>query len=126
MGLRIAALALNEVYGKNLPGVKSPVYSNMRIEKSRTMLSFEHTSGLVQKGKQVTGFMIAGIDGVFLPARAKIIGKTIMVWNEKIKEPVAVRYAFNNTATGNVFDQDGLPLAPFRTDNWQIDTSTIK
>ena len=70
--------------------------------------------------------MIAGNDGVFHPAHAKIIGKTIMVWNEKIKEPVAVRYAFNNTATGNVFDQDGLPLAPFRTDNWPIDTSTIK
>ncbi|HEY0355152.1 MAG TPA: sialate O-acetylesterase, partial [Flavisolibacter sp.] len=126
VGLRLADLALNEVYGKNLSGVKSPVYSNMRIEKNRAVISFEHTSGLVQKGKQVTGFMIAGIDGVFHPANAKIIGKTILVWNEKIKEPVAVRYAFSNTAIGNVFDQEGLPLAPFRTDNWPVDTSTIK
>jgi sialate O-acetylesterase len=43
-----------------------------------------------------------------------------------VKEPVAVRYAFSNTAVGNIFSKEGLPLAPFRADDWEVDTSSVK
>ncbi len=45
-----------------------------------------------------------------------------MVWNNKVKQPVAVRYAFSNTAIGNLFSKNGLPVAPFRTDHWEVPT----
>ena len=57
-------------------------------------------------------------------AQAIIKDDTVIVFNEKIKTPVAVRYAFNNTAIPNLFSKDGLPINLFRTDDWEIDTNT--
>jgi sialate O-acetylesterase len=47
----------------------------------------------------------------------------LVVWNKKVKEPVYVRYAFSNTAIGNLFSKEGLPVVPFRTDNMPVDTA---
>ena len=70
--------------------------------------------------------MIAGEDKIFYPAEAKIEIDKLLVWSKQVKKPVAVRYAFGNTAIGNIFSLNGLPLTAFRTDNWQVDTSKIQ
>ncbi|RYF80422.1 MAG: hypothetical protein EON98_13485 [Chitinophagaceae bacterium] len=72
----------------------------------------------MQRSKTIVGFSIAGADKIFHPADAKMVGNTIILSSNEVKEPVAVRYAFSNTAIGNVFSKEGLPLSPFRTDNW--------
>ena len=82
--------------------------------------------GLICKDKEISQFQIAGADIIFIPAQAKIVGNTIVVTNKSIKNPIAVRYSFSNTAIGNVFNKEGLPLNLFRTDNWEVETSAIK
>ena len=71
-------------------------------------------------------FFIAGDDKVFLPAQVKVDRKKILVWNKDLKTPVAVRYAFSNTAQASLFNEDGLPVNLFRTDDWEVDTSAEK
>ena len=126
VGYRLANLALTETYGKNVGGYLSPLYKSMVIIKNRIVLSFDNTAALTANGKKINGFFIAASDQKFYPADAKIEGNKIIVWNKHVAQPVAVRYAFSNTAVGNVFSGEGLPLSPFRTDDWQIDTSAIK
>src|SRR5690606_14515113 len=70
------------------------------------------------RDKQVNGLYIAGADRIFYSAQVKFMNDKIIVSHKKIKAPVAVRYAFSNTAIGNIFNVAGLPLAPFRTDDW--------
>jgi sialate O-acetylesterase len=65
------------------------------------------------------GFAIAGEDKKFVPAKAKIVGpNTIEVWSDEVKQPVAVRYAWADNPVCNVYGASGLPLTPFRTDDW--------
>ena len=93
----------------------------MEINKKKITLHFNHvTNGLLQKGKELTEFFIAGKDKVFHKAKAKIVGNTVVVSSKNVKEPVAVRFAFSNTALPNLFNKDGLPASAFRTDNWKI------
>ena len=125
VGLRLARLALSMVYNINFTDARSPSLSSMHIENDRIVVTFKHTSGLKHTGSAITGFFIAGNDGIFHPANAKIQGNMVTVWNKMVKHPVAVRYAFSNLAEGNVFDYGGLPVAPFRTDTWQVDTSPV-
>jgi sialate O-acetylesterase len=125
VGYRLANIALADIYNRNIPA-KSPLYKSMTVDKNQIILSSNNASTLTQQGKTVTGFFIAGNDGSFYPAQAKIVGNTVVVWNEQVPQPAAVRYAFSNTAIGNVFSREGLPLAPFRTDNWPVDTSPVK
>jgi sialate O-acetylesterase len=119
VGYRLANLALKHTYGVPVGVIESPLFSHMKIEKDRVVLSFKNAgAGLVVKGKSITGFELAGEDRKFYPAEATISGNTIIVKNKSVASPVAVRYAFTNTAVGNVFNKEGLPLSPFRTDNW--------
>lgn len=73
--------------------------------------------------KKATEFYISGEDKTFLPADVKIEGDHIVLSNKQIKKPVAVRFAFSNEAMANLFSTEGLPVNPFRTDNWEVDTS---
>ena len=66
----------------------------------------------------MTTFEIAGADKHFYPAKAIISGSTVVVSSEQVKEPVAVRYAFKDFVTGDLFGTDGLPVSSFRTDDW--------
>ena len=121
VGLRLANLALAEIYRKNIAGYKSPMYQGMKIEKDKIRLSFTNAEkGLVSKGGAPTEFYIAGADRKFVPASAKIVGNTVIVWNKEIKNPVAVRFGFTNAATPNLFNKEGLPVNLFRTDNWEV------
>ena len=63
--------------------------------------------------------MIAGEDGVFEPGKAQIKDNTVIVTSPRVKQPVTVRYCFDDATVGNLFNKEGLPVAPFRTDrNW--------
>lgn len=122
---RLAAYALAEVYGKKQVAYKTPQYSRMQVEKDRVRLYFEGAGkGLVSKGGALTEFYIAGEDRQFVPASAKIDGNTVVVWSKSVKKPVAVRYGFSSAAMPNLFTKEGLPVAIFRTDNWD-DVPTV-
>ncbi len=121
VGVRLANLALAETYELDIRGVRNPVYRSMRMKKNQVIISFGYLEkGLIQKGKSLIGFQVAGEDKVFYPAEAKINSdkNEVIVWNKNIQKPVAVRYSFTNTAQGNLFSIEGLPVTPFRTDNW--------
>ena len=105
-GIRLANLALGETYGKRDKGYQSPTLESMEIRKDRAVLRFHHAdSGLVCKGKTPEGLAIAGEDGVFVPAKARIIqGNMLEVYSPKVKHPVAVRYCFDDATVGNLFN----------------------
>lgn len=126
VGNRLAAWALAETYGKKEIAYKSPMYKNMEINKNKITIYFDNIpNGLMLKGseKKATEFYISGEDKTFLPADVKIEGDHIVLSNKQIKKPVAVRFAFSNEAMANIFSTEGLPVNPFRTDNWEVDTS---
>ena len=121
---RLANLALCKTYGYSEIVCESPVYNSHKIEKDKIRIQFTNTkNGIVSKGDEITCFEIAGADKVFYPAQVKIENNEIVVFNKNIKSPVAVRFAFNNTAIPNLFSKEGLPVNLFRTDDWEMDTS---
>jgi sialate O-acetylesterase len=123
---RLSDMALNKTYGFKEISFESPVYSNHVVEKDKIKIQFKNAAnGLIATGEQITSFEIAAEDQKFLPAQAKIEGNTIIVYNKNIKSPVAVRFAFHNTAIPNLFNKEGLPVNLFRTDNWEMDTAAI-
>jgi sialate O-acetylesterase len=94
----------------------------MRPEGGRIRILFDHAEhGLVCRGAVLTHFQVAGNDRMFVPARAVIEGGSVVVWSERVKRPAAVRFAWSNTATPNLFNADGLPASCFRTDDWPLD-----
>ena len=138
VGKRLALVALAKVYGKRIV-YSGPEYESMRVEGARVRLKFKHTgSGLavrtsempnypnmIKQGYRFTlgdapvkGFAIAGDDRKFVWAQAKIDGETVLVWSDKVAKPVAVRYAWANNPVCNLYNREGLPAAPFRTDDW--------
>ncbi|MFI5187529.1 MAG: sialate O-acetylesterase [Chitinophagales bacterium] len=121
VGIRLANYALSETYGKKDIVYKSPFYKGMKIEKDKIRISFDNVeNGLMSKGDILNEFFIAGGDQNFLPAQAKIEGKEVVVWNKDVNKPVAVRFAFRNAAMPNLFSKEGLPVNPFRTDDWPV------
>ncbi|PVD50686.1 sialate O-acetylesterase [Terrimonas sp.] len=125
VGERLAAWALADTYNKQGISYKSPVYKNMEVNKNKITVYFNNAAdGLILKGadKKATEFYIAGEDKNFLPADVKIEGDHVILSNKQIKNPVAARFSFSNTAIGNIFNKAGLPVDPFRTDNWDVDT----
>ena len=90
------------------------------IKDNKIILSFTNTgSGLIVKGGgELEQFAIAGADKKFIWAQTKIEGNSVVVWHENIRRPVAVRYAWANNPEGaNLYNQQGLPASPFRTDD---------
>ena len=119
VGKRLAAYALAETYKQNMGEYKSPFYESMNIEKDKVRIRFSHaTEGLRCTGKSPVKFMIAGEDQKFVPGTAKIEGNEVIVSSKLVKAPVAVRFCFDDTTMPDIFSANGLPLAPFRTDQW--------
>jgi sialate O-acetylesterase len=117
VGERLALAARALCYGEKIE-YSGPVFERMTIETNRAVLSFTHIGqGLVAHGDSLKGFTIAGADGKFIPATAVIDGSNVLVNSEKIIKPVAVRYGWAMLPDGNLFNRDGLPASPFRTDN---------
>ncbi len=119
VGKRLALWALAKTYGVEEIVFSGPVYKSMEIKKNKAVVYFDYADGgLMQKGKELKEFYIAGVDKKFYPAKAKIAGETVVVWSKEVKEPVAVRFAFTNSALPNLFNKTGLPASAFRTDSW--------
>jgi sialate O-acetylesterase len=123
VGKRLANWALAKTY--NLKGIAytGPVYKQIQItEKGRAIIEFEFAPlGLTSFGNPLIGFEIAGEDRVFYPASATINNDKagfITVWSDEVSKPVSVRYAFKSWAEGNLYNTQGIPASPFRTDDW--------
>ena len=118
VGYRLALAAEKVAYGEKNIVYSGPIYKSMKIEGNKIILSFDHVgSGLVAKnGGKLKWFEICGRDDDFYPAEAKIVNNTIVVSSEKVKSPVAARYAWANNPEGaNLYNKEGLPASPFRT-----------
>lgn len=121
VGYRLAALAMHDAYVKNAQGFRSKFFAGMERQGNKVRLRFEGNDGrLVLNGKEPRALLIAGADSVFRPAKAKVSGAVLEVWHPDIKEPSAVRYQFSSAGVGNLKDSYGLPVAPFRTDDWPL------
>jgi sialate O-acetylesterase len=121
VGRRLAYWALAGTYGMEGIAYSGPVYRSMeKTGDGRVRIMFDHTgNGLTSFEKLLTGFEIAGADRIFVPAMAGIRNdRSVVVWNDTIADPVAVRYAFGDCIEGTLFNTGGLPASPFRTDDW--------
>ncbi|MBN1669862.1 MAG: sialate O-acetylesterase [Kiritimatiellae bacterium] len=122
VGERLARVARQMVYGEPITG-SGPVYESIQREGNRMRIRFSQMGkGLVTAGgKPLTHFAIAGEDRTFVWAKAEIDGDTVVVSSDKVDNPVAVRYAWADDPEGcNLFNSDGLPASPFRTDDWPV------
>ena len=118
VGRRLALIALAKTYGKSVV-YSGPVYQQMRKRKGAIELEFAHTgSGLISKeGKPLSQFEIVGADGKFFPAKAVIKGNKVIVSSPAVSSPVDVRFEWNEAGHANLYNKEGLPAVPFRTDN---------
>jgi sialate O-acetylesterase len=119
LGERLTRMAMANVYGRKLE-YSGPVYESMKISGNAVRLKFSHVGGgLVAKDGPLKWFAVAGADGKFVPAEAKIEGDSVVVSSSAVSAPVAARYAWDNYPEGcNLVNAAGLPAAPFRTDRW--------
>ncbi len=119
VGYRLARLALAKTYQKNnVPG--GPLYRSMEKQGRKIIIRFDDVgSGLVAQGDSLKTFAIAGKDQRFVFAQATIKGNTVVVESLEVPHPVAVRYAWaSNPDKCNLFNREGFPASPFRTDDW--------
>lgn len=116
VGRRLSLWALANTYGEKGLVYSGPLYSGMKIQGSRVIVSFEHTDGgLIAKGGSLTGFQVAGAAGDFVPAKAVIRGNKVVVYADKILHPAAVRYGWSDIAEAHLFNKSGLPASSFST-----------
>ncbi|MES2983009.1 MAG: sialate O-acetylesterase [Verrucomicrobiota bacterium] len=116
VGQRLALAARALTYGEKIE-YSGPLYDSMTVKDGKIILSFKHVGGgLVAKDGELKGFTIAGEDKKFVPAQAKIQGSTIEVSAEGVPAPKAARYGWANVPEVNLFNKEGLPASPFRTD----------
>ncbi len=128
VGKRLAAIALNKTYKKNIV-YSGPTFKSMEIDGNKIIASFENLgSGLSTPDKYgyVKGFEIAGDDQIFYYAKAKIVDDKVVIYNENVKNPVAIHFGWADDASdNNLYNKEGFPAVPFRTDNWKNVTETI-
>ena len=121
VGERMAAFALRDLYGQGGVDVVAPTYESYKVDGNSIIVTLKDVGpGLAPGyGKWIKGFEIAGADKVFHPANAYVHNyREVKVSSDKVKEPVAVRYAFRNFIPCDLMSVLGLPVVPFRTDNW--------
>ncbi|MEO6499008.1 MAG: sialate O-acetylesterase, partial [Mucilaginibacter sp.] len=123
VGERLAKNALHSTYGKTDVAYLGPTYLSHIISNDTVKVSFTTEStgaGLTTNdGQAPRHFAIAGIDKIFYPATAAIVGKQVWAVSNKVKKPVAIRYAFNDGVVTNLSNKEGLPAVPFRTDRFK-------
>lgn len=129
VGYRLAAIALADTYGKKIVS-QGPVYESLSIRGAEAVITFKSSSSdLVTPDKYgyLRGFEIAGSDQKFYPAQAFINNGKVVVRHHAVTTPVAVRYNWaDNALEGNLFNKDGFPAEPFRTDQWKGITESEK
>ena len=120
VGKRLAAIALHDIYKKEIV-FSGPMYQSMKLESNKAKIYFTNTgSGLIAKNGELKGFEIAGADKQFYLAKAEIEGDHVVVYSDSVKNPVAVRFGWMDDAgADNLFNKEGFPASPFRTDDWK-------
>jgi sialate O-acetylesterase len=141
VGDRLALAARALTYGEKIV-YTGPLYKSVKFEGNKAILSFDHVGGglIAQElvptlqragqpgaawrvkegstGAPLIGFTVCGKDGKFQPAQAAIAGDTVVVTSDQVDAPVAVRYGWANHPLANLFNREGLPASPFRTDSF--------
>jgi sialate O-acetylesterase len=129
VGLRLAAIALNNVYGKKMI-CNGPMYKSMEINGNQIILTFDKIgSGLSSSDttENVKGFEIAGADKVFHSAKAIIKNNKVIVSSENVLNPIAVHYGWaDDDSEINLVNKEKFPASPFRTDDWEMITANEK
>ena len=116
VGERLALAAQAMAYNQKVM-YSGPIYRSMKIQGNEIELSFDYIGkGLIAKGNELNDFVIAGSDNKFVPAKAIIKGDKIVISSDKITNPVAVRMGWSNVPHINLFNKNGIPASPFRTD----------
>ena len=117
VGRRLAFWALGDVYNFDVV-TSGPIPKSHKIKDGQVTIQFDHAKdGLIAEGGELKGFVIAGADGEWQPATAKINGVTVVVSHPEVSNPVAVRYAWKANPEVNLTNAAGLPASPFRTDD---------
>ncbi|WP_199327724.1 sialate O-acetylesterase [Dysgonomonas sp. HGC4] len=119
VGHRLALCAMKIAYGDKKIISSAPRYNSMVVDGSKITLSFTEIGNGFASTEKLKGFAVAGKDKQFVWADAKTEGDKVIVWSDKVKSPLAVRYAWADNPEGaNLRNKEGLPSSPFRTDNW--------
>jgi sialate O-acetylesterase len=122
VGERLALIARAIAYGERIE-YSGPEFKKMSVAGNKIILEFKHVGrGLVCKGDKLTGFAICGPDKRFVWANAEIQGDKVVVSSPEVTNPVAVRYGWADYPTGNLWNKNGLPAIPFRTDDFPLTT----
>lgn len=120
VGYRLALQGLYHVYGKDVKAY-GPIYKGLRYLENTIELTFDYAEdGIIVKGEKAEGLEIAGEDKEFVEADIYINGNKIIVSSEKVAEPKYVRYAWTNYGPVTLYNNEGLPMAPFRTNRFDF------
>jgi sialate O-acetylesterase len=137
VGLRLALVARHVAYGEELV-YTGPTYKNATVEGNKIRIAFDHVGSGLAIGRapdyfysvkkppltppplatELQGFAIASADGKYVWAKAEIDGNSVLVWNDGIPNPATVRYAWAYNPSCNLYNKEGLPACPFRTDDF--------
>jgi len=117
-GERLARLALTRDYGKKIAEA-GPIFRSLTIEGDKVRLTFDHAEGLALRGEGKS-FAICGEDRKWVWADARVEGHEVIVHADAVPKPVAVRYAWADNPVASLFNGEGLPAAPFRTDGFSV------
>lgn len=116
VGIRLADLALANIYKTNSNLVNSPLYKEFKTDKNKAIVSFDYAEGLYFKNKTSNQFEVAGADGVFYAAEASIKNNQVILVSKKVTVPVKVRFAWGNTTHSDLFNKANLPASCFITE----------
>ena len=134
VGRRLSLVALSDCYldpeaeaeTKKKLVASGPIYDSMSTDSDRIRIAFKHAKGLGvrTKDKDLGCFLICGEDRKFYPAQATIKGEAVEVTSENVSKPVAVRFAWDDSAEPNLVNGAGLPASPFRTDEFPLQSQS--
>jgi sialate O-acetylesterase len=121
VGRRLALQARKQIFGENIVA-DGPTFASAKRDGAAMRVSFSNAEGLRLQPARTNdrvSFEVAGEDKKFVPATARVDGSTVIVSSDRVRTPVAVRYAWRNSPDARLFNGAGLPAAPFRSDDWK-------
>ena len=116
VGRRLALPARAMAYGESVEYTPGQVFRQVTTEGANLRVWFDHAAGLQVKGGSLTGFEVAGNDGFFVPAEAKLAGDTVVLSSAAVAKPRMARYGWSNSPECHLFNGAGLPASPFQSE----------